>query len=306
MVIAAKPRERRLGDMRRREFLIGCGIAAHSRGRAWAQTSSKLDRICVLSWSFRNLFARTRDKGVAAPAKDFDILDFPEMIADRYHVHNVEVQSMYFASTEQSYLLEFDKRLKRTKSRLIDIPLEFDDEPGVTPTISSPDPKLRQRALDLSLQWIDTAAKLGSRAVMPNQGNINAADPSLTINALRKLKAHADSRGISVILENRGNSAGRPEVLARIIKASGIYANPDFGNFPDKQTCENGLRTLFPLADGLCHARLNEGKLDLGTCIQISRDAGFKGIYSIETETHHGTDSYRAVQDILDALMQYL
>ncbi|MGI9071011.1 MAG: hypothetical protein ACR2JB_06725 [Bryobacteraceae bacterium] len=98
------------------------------RAEKHGQTSGKLDRICVLSWSFRNLFARTRERGVAAPAKDFDILHFPEMIADRYHIHNVEVQSMYFASTERSYLLEFEKGLKRTKSQLIDIPLEFDDE----------------------------------------------------------------------------------------------------------------------------------------------------------------------------------
>jgi sugar phosphate isomerase/epimerase len=292
--------------MRRRQFLIACGIAARGSAKARAQTSGKLDRVCVLSWSFRNLFARTRDRSAPAPTKDFDILDFPEMIADRYHIHNVEVQSMYFASTGRSYFLEFEERLKRAKSRLIDIPLEFDDEPGVTPTISSPDPRLRQRALDLSMQWIDTAAELGSRTVMPNQGNVNASNSSLTIDSLKKLKTHADSRKISVILENRGTSAGKPELLARIIKASGIYANPDFGNFPDKQTCERGLRELFPLANGLCHARLNPAKLDLGTCMQISREAGFKGLYSIETETHNGTDPYRAVQNVLDALIQYL
>jgi sugar phosphate isomerase/epimerase len=292
--------------MRRREFLISCGIAAHLTSKARAQSSGTLDRVCVLSWSFRNLFARTRDKGVPAPAKDFDILDFPEMIADRYHIHNVEVQSMYFASPERSYFLEFEKRLKRAKSRLIDIPLEFDDEPGATPTISSPDAKLRQHAVDLSIEWIDRAAQLGARTVMPNQGRVHDGNLSLTIDSLKKLRAHADSRKIGVILENRGTSAGTPEVLARIIKASGIYANPDFGNFPDKETCERGLRELFPLADGLCHAKLNRAKFDLGTCMQIAREAGFKGLYSIETETNNGTDPYRAVQDVLDAMVQYL
>jgi sugar phosphate isomerase/epimerase len=292
--------------MRRREFLISCGIATHLTGKARAQTSGKLERVCVLSWSFRNLFARTRDKGVPSPEKDFDILDFPEMIADRYHIHNVEVQSMYFASTERSYLLEFEKRLKRAKSRLIDIPLEFDNEPGPTPTISSADAKLREHAIDLSMQWIDRAAELGSHTVMPNQGRLNNSNISLTIDSLKKLKTHADSRKIRVIMENRGTSVGTPEVLARIIKASGIYANPDFGNFPDKETCERGLRELFPLADGLCHVKLNPAKFDLGACMQISREVGFKGLYSIETETNNGSDPYRAVQEVLDALVQYL
>ncbi|MFL6351084.1 MAG: sugar phosphate isomerase/epimerase family protein [Bryobacteraceae bacterium] len=291
--------------MRRRDFFIACGVAAHPGGKMRAQTAGKLDRVCVLSWSFRNLFARTRERGVPAPAKDFDILDFPEMIADRYHIHNVEVQSMYFASTERSYLLEFENRLKRAKSRLIDIALEFDDEPGATPTISSPDPKLRQRALELSMQWIDRAAELGSRSVMPNQGDINGSNVRVVIDGLKKLKPHADSRNVSIILENRGTSAGTPEVLARIIKASGIYANPDFGNFSDNQTRNRGLHILFPLADGLCHVRLNPGKFDLGTCMQISREAGFKGLYSIETESNNA-DPYHAVQAVLDALIQYL
>jgi hypothetical protein len=296
---------RAVNVMRRREFFIGCGITA-CMGKGRAQTSNKLDRVCVLSWSFRNLFARTRDKGVPAPAKDFDILEFPEMIADRYHIHNVEVQSMYFASTEPSYLREFGERLKRAKSRLVDIPLEFDNEGGPTPTISSQDPKLRQRAIELSLEWVDRAAELGSHAVMPNQGVIDSSDPSLTIAALKALKAHADSRKVAVILEDRGKAAGTPEVLARIIKASGIYANPDFGNFPDRETCERGLRELFPLADGLCHVKLNPAKFDLATCMQISKDAGFKGLYSIETDRNNGVDPYHAVQEILDALIQYL
>lgn len=292
--------------MRRREFLISFGAATHLTTKAQAQGSGKLDRVCVLSWSFRNLFARTRARGVAAPTKDFDILDFPEMIADRYHIHNVEVQSMYFASPERSYFLEFEKRLKRARSRLIDIPLEFDDEPGPTPTISSPDPKLREHAVELSMEWIDRAAELGARTVMPNQGGVNDSTVSLTIDSLKKLRAHADSRKVGVILENRGTAAGTPEMLARIIKTSGIYANPDFGNFPDKETCERGLRELFPLADGLCHVKLNRAKFDLGTCMQISRAAGFKGFYSIETETNNDKDPYRAVQDVLDALVQYL
>jgi hypothetical protein len=243
---------------------------------------------------------------VPPPAKDFDILEFPEMIADRYHIHNVEVQSMYFASTERSYLREFSERLKRAKSRVVDIPLEFDNEGGRTPTISSHDPKLRQRAIELSLEWIDRAAELGSHAVMPNQGVIDASDPSLTITALKALKAHADSRKVAVILEDRGKAAGTPELLARIIKASGIYANPDFGNFPDRETCERGLRELFPLADGLCHVKLDPAKFDLATCMQISKGAGFKGLYSIETERSNGIDPYHAVQEVLDALIQYL
>ena len=32
------------------------------------------------------------------PKRTLDILDFPQMIADRYHVHQVEMQHSHFAS----------------------------------------------------------------------------------------------------------------------------------------------------------------------------------------------------------------
>ena len=48
----------------------------------------KLQRVCVSSWSFHTAFERDKDN----PGKVLmDILDFPEMIADRYHVHTIEV-----------------------------------------------------------------------------------------------------------------------------------------------------------------------------------------------------------------------
>src|SRR5437870_3468466 len=99
-----------------------------------------MNRIGISSWSFHNLFTSTRYRDAPAPPKDFDILEFPEMIADRYRVHNVEVVSKHFLSTEICYFGEFRDRLKRAKSRLINIPADFNelwDQPG----ISSPDPK---------------------------------------------------------------------------------------------------------------------------------------------------------------------
>jgi len=70
--------------MRRREFLILAGTSA------LAQTptiDTKRARIGVSTWSFHTLFPND----AAKPAKPLDLLEFPEMIADRYHVHNLEV-----------------------------------------------------------------------------------------------------------------------------------------------------------------------------------------------------------------------
>ena len=59
--------------MNRREFLAACIAGAATMGRA--QSGNPLDRIAVLSWSFRDAFAMTRAKNEWVPDKDLDILD---------------------------------------------------------------------------------------------------------------------------------------------------------------------------------------------------------------------------------------
>ena len=91
--------------------------------------------------------------------------DLPQMFADRYKVHNLEIQHSHFASTEPSYFKDVLARLAKTKSRVTNINLELGNM-----NISSPDPVLRAQAVDLTKAWIDHAVTLGSPRVMVNQG----------------------------------------------------------------------------------------------------------------------------------------
>jgi sugar phosphate isomerase/epimerase len=111
------------------------------------------------------------------------------------------------------------------------------------------------------------------------------------------------SKGVGVIVENHGAISQHPEVLARILRASGAGALPDIGNFPDEETRERGLRLLYPLAKGISHAKLGPG-FDLAKCLQIAKGAGYKGVFSIEAEGRG--DPYEPVQQILDALNKLL
>lgn len=141
--------------MRRRDFLTGSAIAAGAARGGWAQSldQAKLDRIAIMTYSFDRIVkdpAHPDD-----PARTLDILDTPEMFADRYHVHNVEVQHTHFVSTESSYLKEFRERLKKTKSRMTNICVEFESL-----NISSADPMVRVETIDLTKRWIDHAVSL--------------------------------------------------------------------------------------------------------------------------------------------------
>src|SRR5260370_26200153 len=114
--------------MKRREFMIHSGagaLALCASGGIRAQATdgdAKRARVCVSSWSFHNLFTATHDKKAPPLDQPLKALDFPEMIADRYHVHNLEIVSPHFESSEPAYLRELKVRLARAHARLVNIP----------------------------------------------------------------------------------------------------------------------------------------------------------------------------------------
>jgi sugar phosphate isomerase/epimerase len=262
-------------------------------------TDGNLQRVCVSTWSFHTFFETDRNN----PAKVLmDVRDFPEMIADRYHVHNLEIVLPHFLAADPPPVRELKARLEKARSRIVNMPLDF----GVlwnTPAISSTVVKERDAAIAMYKKGIDTAHELGSPTVRCDPGIVNLEDPSLTIDAYKQLAAYAAGKGIKVVVENHGAISKNPDVLVEILKAAGVGALPDFGNFPDEETRERGLRLMFPLAGEIAHAKLREGQ-DFARCMRIARESGFTGVFSIEAAGRG--DAYVEVQQIVDAVVANL
>jgi sugar phosphate isomerase/epimerase len=225
-----------------------------------------LDRVCVSTWAYHTAFEEGKIR----------LLDFPEMIAEQFGVHNLEIVAPHFGDTDRKAL---EQELRRTKSRMVNIPVDI-KELWETPSLSSPDEPVRQRAIGLYSAWIDRAAELGVPSVRCDPGLLNLADLRSTIESYRTLVAHGAARNVEVSVENHGSAASHPEQLAEVLRASGAAALPDFGNFPDDATRARGLRLLFPLAKSICHAKLIPSIRD---CVAIAEDSGFRGVYSIES-----------------------
>jgi sugar phosphate isomerase/epimerase len=249
------------------------------------------DRICISTWSFHKLFE----------AGEMQLLDFPGMVVDRYGVHNIEVVAPHAASTVGPYFHEVRARLDRAGSRVVNVPIDY-AELWEKPALSAADPLEREHAISLYCRWIDHAAAMEAHSVRCDPGTINLDDLSPTIASYRTLVAYARPKGIDVIVENHGSASRHPELLADVLTASGAGALPDFGNFPDQATRERGLRLLFPLARTTCHVKLDPARFDLGRSVEIARQAGFAGVYSIEAGG--SGDPFAAVQEILDALLE--
>jgi len=274
----------------------------------------KRNRISISTWSLHNYFQATREKEFNLPGNMLALLDFPEMIADRYQVYNLEFCAPHFASTERTYLQEVKNRLVRAHSRVVNMPVDI-DELWTGGGLSDTDNSVRDTAVNASKTWIDVAEAIGSKSVRCDPGKLNPQDFSPTIDSYRRLAAYGRPKGVHVIIENHGGvGSEHPEDLVRLFEQAGpevVAALPDFGNFPNEATRERGLALLFPYAHVVCHAKGlefdaagNETKFDFPKCLEISKKATFPGIYSIEYEGPG--DPYEGVQKTLNELLKYL
>lgn len=315
--------------MKRRDFfaslLAGAAGVLHGHALAAPRTRrrgihrappvpTQLSRIGVSTWSFGNYFQDTRAASTRSPAGRLALLDFPEMIADRYQVHNLEFATPHFPSFELTYLQELSSSLTRAHSKLINIPVdlrEMEEAGG----LSDPDLTVRNEALTTARSWIDIAKQLGAHSVRCGPGCTDSDDLALTIDSYQKLAAYGRAKGVSVLMENRSDAGfAHPEAMVRILRTVAspfAGALPNFGGFPDEVTRLRGLPVLFPYAHTVCHAKGlqldasgNETAFDFGRCMAISKQAGYKGIYSVEYEG--GGDAYRGVQGVVNELLRYM
>ena len=293
--------------MNRRHFLFA--TAAILQGAAKA----KSDPIGISTWSFHNFYRSTHDNNVGPLNKPWDLLEFPEMIADTYGVHQLEMVAPHFQSTGASYIAEIKLRLERAHSHLVNIPVDI-EELWTKGGLSDPDAKVRETAITACAKWINIAHDLGAKSVRCDPGKINRADLSPTISSYKALASYAAPKNLYVIIENHGGvGSEHPEDLVKLFKAVGANcgALPDMGNFPDEDTRKRGLRLLYPYARTVSHAKGlkfdSQGKetaFDFPDAIQAAKAAGFKGVFSIEYEGPG--DPHTGVQHVIDELNQYL
>jgi len=274
----------------------------------------KLDRVAISSWSFHNYFRGTRDSDCILSGPMLALLDLPEMVADRYHVHHFEVCATHFPSTEPAYLLELKYALVHTRSSIVNVPVDI-EECGPQGTFSDPDREERVGALEAVKHWVDVAHMLGVRSVRVGPGKVDPADLAPSVESYKAVAAYALARGVHVLVENHaGFGAEHPEELVKLLKLVGpgrIGVLPDFADFPDEPTREEGLKMFIPYAQTVCHlnglefgADGAEWGYDFPHAMEIAKQAGFRGVYSIDFVGPD--DPYVGIQKTLDELLKYL
>ena len=313
--------------MKRREFLVSAAAAAASaaaapfvfarRGVAQGALTreQKLARIALKSLTFSGVL---KLPGAAdSPSRTLDVMDIGQMYADRFGIHNVEMQHAYLLSTEDSWLKEFRARLARTKSQVSNINLEL----GGTMTMSADTLVGRLQAVDLTKRWVDHCVTLGCPRMMLNQGQLTDQNKAIAIATLKAMGDYGKSKGVKLSLEPRGGGGGRrggepaaapagpppppPYVLlTELIKASGTYANVDLANYGSQEAQHAGMRMMMPFTVGNTHMRLNPAQYDLPAALKILRDEfKYSGIYLIEQGVPAGPDPYQNILDVREVVL---
>jgi len=312
--------------VKRREFIrdaavgAAAGAVASRLGLAPVAADDKgpsgeaLRRIAVTTWSLHAFFPQTKEKDVSG--EPLELRRFPELVADRYHVHNLELCSVHFESTSAAYLREIKEKLARAQARVVNMPVDYEHDWDGRGLCDADEKQWRWEIAERK-KWIDIAAELGSQAIRPNPGGTSkTTDLSRPIAAYKELGEYGRAKGVRVLIENHGNVAGKAANIVAIIKGAGpgpVGSLPDFGNFAEAERF-SGLEQLFPLASVVCHARYEtpggaemNGKLvsfDLARCMRIAKAAGFKGVYSAEFAG--AGDPYEGTRKIIDAVAKQL
>lgn len=286
--------------MKRREFLMS-SAAALASGAAWGKRGdqAKLNRVGIMSVCFETVLKTP--SAPADPKRTIDIMDFADMLAKRYGVHRVEFQQTDFFSTEPGYFQEFRRRMKKAKSQVNQLNLEF-----ANLNISAPDPVIRLETIELTKSWIDHAVELDCPRVMLSQGSLAPAVRPSAIETLKTMNAYAKTKNVSITMEPRWREDAQNvpwDVFVDVIKASGICCNPDSGNFPDDASRAAALPIMYRMTAGSSHVKEIPGKFHAADGIRISKEAGYTGFYTIEARANNGPDPYAAVQGILDIIL---
>lgn len=275
---------------------------------------AKLDRISISTWSLHRYFQASRRPDFSRPSALVTLPDFPELILNRYHARNLEFCAVHFDSTESSYLHKVSAALHRSHSAVVNVVLDI-KECGPHGAFSDPDPQQRATAVEAVKHWVDIAHDLGAKSVRVDPGNADRGNMAPTAESYRSIAEYAEARGMSVIVENVHDfGTRRPEEIVELIKLVGlghVGALPDFANFPDPTTRAKGLTMLFPYAQTVCHAKGQafdargvEQTFDFPQAMEIARNSGFKGIYSIEF--NGPGDPYAGIQSTLNELLHYM
>ena len=244
--------------------------------------------LSLAGWSLEKLFRR--------PSDPLLLVDFPAYARDTFGLTAVELNNIFFASTEAAYLGRLVNAARAAGVQLLNIAV---DEKG---DLSSDDASARELGLVSYSRWIPIAADMGIAAIRANSGGAGITDPAAgianAVDSFRRLIDLGQKHNVAVLMENHWGISSDPANMVQIMTQldashprTAFGTLPDFGNWDDAANIRyDALRQIMPWAKAV-HAKfndideaLNHPRFDHATCLQITHEGGYDGWLGIEYE----------------------
>jgi sugar phosphate isomerase/epimerase len=264
--------------------------------------SDPRQRIAVASWPFRALLDPKKGS--------LPLLDFPQMIVDRFGVHAIEPLDLHFPSTDVAYLKKLRAAARKAKVRIVNIPVA-----RAGGSFYSADAASRSKAIDTAKHWVDVAALAGSPSIRAHIATAaTPPDVALASASLKQVADYAAAKDIVVHLENDDPRSEEAFFLADVITRVNhpyLRALPDFCNsmllHRGEPYNDQALTALFAHAYGICHVKDSEQsggelfRIDLERAFQIAKAAGYRGYFSIEYDAEG--DPFQPTRALIEATL---
>lgn len=275
-----------MNELNRRRFIQNSTLAAVATGASLSHLSlahprPEQDAISLATWSL----VRSYNAGV------WKLTDIHRICREDFGVDGVEYVTYFFESPVAGYLDRLNRAAEqyRVKNVLIMVDNEGD--------MVAKDAAVRKQAVINHRKWIHIAAYLGCHAIRCNArggGNTPEEDPDAIERAAEAFSAlidYASEFKINVVIENHGGISSDPRWLpdlCRRINSPHFGILPDYGNYTQGSDVYEAVRMAMPFAKGVSVKAgwLPDGShpdYELEKVIRVSKDAGFKGFYGIES-----------------------
>jgi sugar phosphate isomerase/epimerase len=262
-----------------------------------AAKKKAMDRIGLTTVVFRNRFRSTKPKHMKLK-NELTLLDIPDFFAERFNIHNVELWTRHFDSKSKPYLNEINKKLNKTKSRIIDLQVDTSRD------LSDPDEIKRLEAVLEMKEWVDIGATLNTEFI-----RISSMKQSYqqAVKSILEITAYAKTKGIKALVENHNDIFSNIDNhlnIKRDIDLSNFGLLADFGNYPKDVNNYEVLLKIAPFTKLISAktkdftSEMEHESYDFERCIQLFENSGYKGIYSLEQWGKSNSDyDYEKITD---------
>ncbi len=181
--------------------------------------------------------------------------------------------------------------------------------------IYEPEPEARQANRKRAYRWLDIAAELGAKQIRIDSGHRADDWPDdvfqIIVEGYNDLIARGRDKGVEVIIENHWGPSKHPENLVKLLETvDGLGLLFDTNNWAEgKQEKAWEMCAKYATATHVktfsFDEKGNDPSVDLAKAMNILRDAGYNGIWGIESVPRDG-DEYEGARKTIALIKRVL